>query len=48
MHRKDPRESTRVHDRKIDREVCRRDLKKAGFHRPNKQVKNYWRGYTED
>lgn len=47
MHRKDPRKPCRVHDRKIDRNVCRVALKKGGVHRPNKSVKEEWRNFSE-
>lgn len=48
MHRKDRRKSTRVHDRKIDRNVARTDMKKRGVHRPNKCLAANWRLYSEE
>ena len=45
---KKKRVSTRVHDRKIDRNVARVALKKQGVHRPNKSVSDKWRLYSEE
>ncbi len=39
---------TRVHTRKIDRNVARTALKKSGFHHPNKNLKLHWQRFTED
>ena len=39
---------TRVHTRKIDRNVARTALKKSGFHRPNKILKDHWRQFSEN
>lgn len=39
--------STRVHDRKIDRNVARTAFKKQGVHRPNKMVSEHWREYSK-
>ena len=47
FRKKDKRKSCRVHDRKIDREVCRQDLKRKGVPHPNKLVKDRWRDYSE-
>ena len=44
---KKKRKSTRVHDRKIDRNVARVYMKKEGVHRPNKCLKNNWRQFAE-
>ena len=39
---------TRVHSRKIDRNVARVQMKKAGFTRPNKRLADNWRRFSED
>lgn len=44
---KTKRVPTRVHSRKIDRNVARVQMKKAGFHRPNKKLKNNWLMYSK-
>ena len=44
---KNRRVSTRVHDRKIDRNVARVALKKSGVHRPNKALADKWRLFSE-
>lgn len=45
MHRKDPRKSCRVHDRKIDRLVAKHNMKKAGVPKPNKHFQT-WREWA--
>lgn len=47
FRKRDKRKPCRVHDRQIDRNVCRHDLKKHGAHRPNKMVSGLWRQYSE-
>ena len=47
MKKRARRVSTRVYDRKIDRNVARHDLKKKGVPRPNKCLKDHWREYQE-
>ena len=44
---KTKRVPTRVHSRKIDRNVARTQMKKAGVHRPNKRIADNWRLYSE-
>ena len=39
---------TRVHSRKIDRNVARVQMKKAGFTRPNKRLADNWRRFSVD
>lgn len=45
--RRRKRVPTRVHSRKIDRNVARVQMKKAGVHRPNKRIAYNWRLYSE-
>ena len=47
MHLSDKRKSCRVHDRQIDRNVCRSYYKKRKAHRPNKLVSEHWREFSE-
>ena len=47
FRKRDKRKSCRVHDRQIDRNVCRMDLKKRGVSRPNKKVGKLWIQYQE-
>lgn len=46
--KKRKRKSVRVYDRKIDRGVARYALKKAGYSRPNKQLKDHWRKFSKE
>lgn len=44
---KKKRVPTRVHSRKIDRNVARHQMKKMGVHRLNKCLDTDWRNYAE-
>lgn len=39
---------TRVHDRKIDREVARHAMKKQHIPKPNKRLSANWRLFAEN
>ena len=47
FRKRDKRKSCRVHDRQIDRNVCRVTLKKQGIRKPNKALRDNWRRFAE-
>ena len=40
--------SIRIHTRKIDREVARRNLKEMGYRRPNKWLWQNWKTFGRE